>query len=58
MHHMLCQCVPHVDLLIDMPDGRVMFGFGVAAEPEFPASEVADPNVLHRALVRPTWMSL
>jgi len=55
---MLCQCVPHVDLLIDMPDGRVMFGFGVAAEPEFPASEVADPNVLRRALVRPTRMSL
>ena len=57
MHHMLCQCVPHVDLLIDMPDGRVMFGFGVA-EPEFPASEVADPNVLRRALVRSTRMWL
>ena len=47
---MLCQCVPHDDLLIDVPEGRVMFEFGVA-EPEFPADRDG-PYAFRRMLRR------
>ena len=40
---MLCQCVPHGDLQIDMPDGRVMVRLGRAAESEFPAPMLRSP---------------
>ena len=40
---MLCQCVPHDDLLIDMPEGRVMVRLGRAAESEFPAPMLRSP---------------
>ena len=45
---MLCQCVPAHD---DVPEGRVMFEFGVAAEPEFPADRDG-PYAFRRMLRR------